>query len=125
MATIKVKKGAEHTRILGVGGYQPSRIVTNEEVLTWIDSSDEWIRTRSGIESRRWATDEETVLEMSVQDQTIEELRANFSYQQVVELMMTASFYAMVPRLIDALGVPLDPPDATLEAAQPSEETAN
>ena len=67
MATIKVKKGAEHTRILGVGGYQPSRIVTNEEVLTWIDSSDEWIRTRSGIESRRWATDEETVLEMSVQ----------------------------------------------------------
>jgi 3-oxoacyl-[acyl-carrier-protein] synthase-3 len=67
MATIREKQGAAHTRIMGVGGYAPSRVITNEEVCTWIDSSDEWIRTRSGIESRRWATDEETVLEMSVQ----------------------------------------------------------
>ena len=66
MATIREKQGAAHTRIMGVGGYVPSRVVTNEEVCTWIESSDEWIRTRSGIESRRWATPEETVLEMSV-----------------------------------------------------------
>ncbi|GAA2060228.1 ketoacyl-ACP synthase III [Catenulispora yoronensis] len=66
MAVIKEKRGAAHTRILGVGGYTPSRVVTNEEVCTWIDSSDEWIRTRSGIETRRWATPAETVLEMSV-----------------------------------------------------------
>jgi 3-oxoacyl-[acyl-carrier-protein] synthase-3 len=67
MATIREKQGAAHTRIMGVGGYVPSRVITNEEVCTWIDSSDEWIRTRSGIESRRWATPEETVLEMSVE----------------------------------------------------------
>jgi 3-oxoacyl-[acyl-carrier-protein] synthase-3 len=67
MATIKTRKGAEHTRILGVGGYKPSRVITNEEVCTWIESSDEWIQSRSGIASRRWATPEETVLEMSVQ----------------------------------------------------------
>jgi 3-oxoacyl-[acyl-carrier-protein] synthase-3 len=66
MAVIREKQGAAHTRIMGVGGYVPSRVVTNEEVCTWIDSSDEWIRTRSGIETRRWATPEETVLEMSV-----------------------------------------------------------
>jgi len=66
MARITERKGAEHTRILGVGGYRPSRIVTNEEVCTWIESSDEWIQSRSGIVTRRWATEEETVVEMSV-----------------------------------------------------------
>jgi len=67
MATIREKQGAAHTRIMGVGSYVPSRVVTNDEVITWIDSSDEWIRTRSGITERRWATPEETVLEMSVE----------------------------------------------------------
>jgi 3-oxoacyl-[acyl-carrier-protein] synthase III len=67
MATIKEARGAAHTRILGVGGYRPSRVITNEEVCTWIESSDEWIQSRSGIVERRWATPEETVLEMSVQ----------------------------------------------------------
>jgi 3-oxoacyl-[acyl-carrier-protein] synthase-3 len=67
MASIKEARGAAHSRILGVGGYRPSRVVTNEEVCTWIESSDEWIQSRSGIVSRRWATPEETVLEMSVE----------------------------------------------------------
>ncbi|MFJ5232200.1 beta-ketoacyl-ACP synthase III [Kitasatospora sp. NPDC088391] len=66
-ATIKPVTGAQHSRILGVGGYRPSRVIPNSEVLNWIDSSDEWIRTRSGIAERRWAGPEETVAEMSVQ----------------------------------------------------------
>jgi 3-oxoacyl-[acyl-carrier-protein] synthase III len=53
--------GAPHARILGVGGYRPSRVVTNEQICQVIDSTDEWIRTRTGIEERRWATAEETV----------------------------------------------------------------
>ena len=65
-STIRTSTGASHARILGVGGYRPSRIVTNEEICENIDSSDLWIRTRSGIVSRRWATDEETVASMSV-----------------------------------------------------------
>jgi 3-oxoacyl-[acyl-carrier-protein] synthase-3 len=40
--------------------------VTNEEVCQYIDSSDEWIKTRSGIVTRRWAGPEETVQAMSV-----------------------------------------------------------
>lgn len=66
MTTIRSTTGAPHARILGVGGYRPSRIVTNAEICERIDSSDEWIRTRSGIVTRRWATDEETVAYMSV-----------------------------------------------------------
>ncbi|WP_329563978.1 beta-ketoacyl-ACP synthase III [Kitasatospora sp. NBC_01266] len=64
---IRPATGAAYSRILGVGGYRPVRVIPNEEVLTWIDSSDEWIRTRSGITERRWAGPEETVAEMSVQ----------------------------------------------------------
>jgi 3-oxoacyl-[acyl-carrier-protein] synthase-3 len=64
---IRPTAGAAYSRILGVGGYRPVRVIPNAEVLTWIDSSDEWIRTRSGITERRWAGPEETVSEMSVQ----------------------------------------------------------
>jgi 3-oxoacyl-[acyl-carrier-protein] synthase-3 len=65
-ATLKASRGAPYARILGVGGYRPTRVVPNEEILKHIDSSDEWIRSRSGIVTRSWASPEETVTEMSV-----------------------------------------------------------
>jgi 3-oxoacyl-[acyl-carrier-protein] synthase-3 len=65
-AKIKPSKGAPYARILGVGGYRPSRVVPNEEILQHIDSSDDWIRSRSGIATRHWAGPEETVAEMSL-----------------------------------------------------------
>ncbi|WP_063044922.1 beta-ketoacyl-ACP synthase III [Nocardia pseudovaccinii] len=65
-AQITQTTGAEHTAILGLGVYRPARIVTNEEVAGPIDSSDEWIRTRSGIKTRRFASKEETIQSMSV-----------------------------------------------------------
>ena len=66
MAAISAPRGADFARILGVGGYRPSRVVTNAEICERIDSSDEWIRERSGIESRRWAAPDESVIDMSV-----------------------------------------------------------
>lgn len=60
-AEIAVPSGAPHSRILGVGGYRPRRIVDNEEVCRHIDSSDEWIRSRTGIATRRWAGPDETL----------------------------------------------------------------
>ncbi|MFJ5528781.1 ketoacyl-ACP synthase III [Streptomyces sp. NPDC093261] len=67
MSKIKARKGAPYARILGVGGYRPVRVVPNEVILERIDSSDEWIRSRSGIETRHWANDEETVAAMSIE----------------------------------------------------------
>ncbi|MFJ8041427.1 beta-ketoacyl-ACP synthase III [Kitasatospora sp. NPDC096147] len=64
---IRPATGAAFSRIHGVGGYRPVRVIPNAEVLNWIESSDEWIRSRSGITERRWAGPEETVAEMSVQ----------------------------------------------------------
>ncbi|RDI59732.1 beta-ketoacyl-ACP synthase III [Nocardia pseudobrasiliensis] len=57
--------GVEYTAMLGLGVYRPARVVTNDEVSGPIDSSDEWIRTRSGIRTRRFASDSETIVAMS------------------------------------------------------------
>jgi len=64
--TFTMPAGAPFARMLGVGGYRPARVVMNEEIVGRIDSSDEWIRERSGIVSRRVAAPEETVVDMSV-----------------------------------------------------------
>ncbi|WNI19879.1 beta-ketoacyl-ACP synthase III [Actinacidiphila sp. ITFR-21] len=66
-AEITVPEGARHTRILGVGAYRPRRIVDNAEVCRYIDSSDEWIRSRTGIRTRRWAGPDETLGAMAEQ----------------------------------------------------------
>jgi 3-oxoacyl-[acyl-carrier-protein] synthase-3 len=62
---INQSAGADHAAILGLGAYRPRRIVPNAEILEQIDSSDEWIQTRSGIKERRWADPDETILMMS------------------------------------------------------------
>ena len=64
--TMQTPAGAEHTAILGLGSYRPSRLIPNADIIEAIDSSDEWIQQRSGIKTRRWATPEETVQAMSV-----------------------------------------------------------
>ena len=65
MSAIKSAAGPAGARILSVGSYRPRRVVTNEEIIGRIDSSDEWIRERSGIVSRRWAAAGETVIDMA------------------------------------------------------------
>jgi 3-oxoacyl-[acyl-carrier-protein] synthase-3 len=57
--------GSRHARIMGVGAYRPARVVTNAEIVDKIDSSDEWIRERSGIVSRHFAADDESVIDMA------------------------------------------------------------
>jgi 3-oxoacyl-[acyl-carrier-protein] synthase III len=64
--TLNLASGARASAILGIGGYRPRRVVDNAEICTMIDSSDEWIRTRSGIVERRWADPDETIQMMSV-----------------------------------------------------------
>jgi len=42
------------SRIAGIGSYVPERVVKNQEFSAWMDTSDEWIRERTGIVERRW-----------------------------------------------------------------------
>jgi len=53
-----------YARITGTGSYLPERVVHNTDLEKIMDTSDEWIRTRTGIESRRYAADGETTVDM-------------------------------------------------------------
>lgn len=46
-------------KIIGCGGYLPSKIVSNDELAKFVDTNDEWIRTRTGISQRHIAGDTE------------------------------------------------------------------
>ncbi len=51
--------------ITGVGHYLPERVVTNSEFEAKLDTTDEWIRTRSGIERRHFAAENETTSDLA------------------------------------------------------------
>lgn len=65
MATMDLPNG-RLSRILGVGAHRPGRVVDNEEACAHIDSGDDWVRRRSGIERRRFAGPGEDVVSMGV-----------------------------------------------------------
>jgi 3-oxoacyl-[acyl-carrier-protein] synthase-3 len=54
------------TVILGTGSYAPERILTNDDLAHTVDTSDEWIRTRTGIRERRIAAPGEQASDMAV-----------------------------------------------------------
>lgn len=67
-AALPTTTGPAATRILGLGHYRPSNVVTNHDLIArGVDSDDEWIRTRVGITERRWADPDETVVDMGEQ----------------------------------------------------------
>jgi 3-oxoacyl-[acyl-carrier-protein] synthase-3 len=52
--------------VVGWGKYVPERVVTNDDLARMVDTSDEWIRTRTGISERRIAAEEETTSSMAI-----------------------------------------------------------
>ena len=54
-----------YARVIGCGGYLPERVMPNSELEDLVDTSDEWIRTRTGIRQRHIAREDETTSEMA------------------------------------------------------------
>ena len=52
--------------VLGTGSYLPSRVVTNDDMAKIVDTSDEWIVQRTGIEQRRFVAEGETTADLAV-----------------------------------------------------------
>ncbi|WP_166848655.1 beta-ketoacyl-ACP synthase III [Isoptericola sp. BMS4] len=63
--TLRQAEPVAHSRILAIGGERGARVVPNDEIVGPIDSSDEWIRQRTGIVTRRRATDDVDALDLA------------------------------------------------------------
>jgi 3-oxoacyl-[acyl-carrier-protein] synthase III len=64
--SVRIRTGAAAARVLAFGGYQPAKVVTNDDLAATVDTTDEWIRSRVGIASRRLAGPDESVADMAV-----------------------------------------------------------
>jgi 3-oxoacyl-[acyl-carrier-protein] synthase-3 len=67
MKTLNQTKTVEFTRIYALGASRGHQTVTNDDVAGPIDSSDEWIRQRTGIVTRARADKEQSLLDMAVE----------------------------------------------------------
>ncbi|MDN3354943.1 beta-ketoacyl-ACP synthase III [Actinomadura sp. DC4] len=67
MTSFQLRTGAPGARILAFGHYQPSNVVTNDDLAKTVETNDEWIQSRVGIKQRRIAGPDESVVDMAVQ----------------------------------------------------------
>jgi 3-oxoacyl-[acyl-carrier-protein] synthase-3 len=95
--------------ILGLGHYLPERVVPNKEFEKTLDTSDEWIRARTGIEERRFAGDDQDTSDMAYEAAKLALEDANVSPEEI-ELIMVATvtpdttFPSVAARLQERLG---------------------
>ncbi|MBL1140921.1 MAG: ketoacyl-ACP synthase III [Proteobacteria bacterium] len=54
-----------YSKIIGTGSYLPERVLSNAELESMVDTTDEWIRSRTGIEKRHIAADGETTCDLA------------------------------------------------------------
>jgi len=71
------------SRIIGVGRYLPPRVVTNQELEQYMDTSDQWIRERSGIEERHWVDPETTTSDLAYQASLAALDNANINAEEI------------------------------------------
>jgi 3-oxoacyl-[acyl-carrier-protein] synthase-3 len=57
----------QRSRIIGVGSYAPPQVVTNDDLCEMMNTSDEWIRQRTGIEQRFWADESTSTSDLALE----------------------------------------------------------
>lgn len=96
--------------IVGVGGYLPERVVTNEELARRVDTSEEWIVERTGIRMRHIAADGEFTSHLAVRASVEALLNAGVGAAEVDLIVLATAtpdetFPATATRVQDALGI--------------------
>jgi 3-oxoacyl-[acyl-carrier-protein] synthase-3 len=83
-------KARRTVSIIGTGSYLPERILTNEELSRMVDTSDEWITTRTGIKQRRIAAKDEHTSDMAAKAalQAIEQAKISLAE---IDLILVAT----------------------------------
>ena len=67
MKQLRLAPSVPGARILGLGSTQPDNVVTNDDLAQRMDTNDQWIRERVGIESRRIAEEGTLLVDMAVE----------------------------------------------------------
>ena len=75
--------------LIGLGAYAPARVMTNADWTAWIDTSAEWITSRTGIERRRFAAADETTVDLAEQAARRALADAGLSPTQLDEIIVT------------------------------------
>lgn len=79
-----------YAHITGWGMYIPEKILTNDDIAKMVDTNDEWIRDRTGIEERHIAAPDETCASLGA-EAAIEALRVANLHPSEVDLIITAT----------------------------------
>jgi len=82
--------------ITGVGSYVPAKILTNADLEKMVDTSDEWITTRTGVRERRLAADDEFTSDLAYKAATVAMQRAGVTGEQI-DLIITATITPDMP----------------------------
>jgi 3-oxoacyl-[acyl-carrier-protein] synthase-3 len=106
MSTIQLPSGAPGARILGLGEYRPRRRVTNHELAQRMETNDEWIQSRVGIAERRWAADDETLVEMSVAAGGKAIAASGLDVTDIDLVLLATTIPGLAPRVAHHIGVP-------------------
>ena len=77
-------------RIIGLGSYLPKRVLTNQELEQMVETSDEWIVSRTGMHERRLAADDEFPSDMGAQA-ALQALKACNVNPEGIDMILTAS----------------------------------
>lgn len=80
-----------NTKIIGTGSAVPSRVLDNAELLTFLDTSDEWIRTRTGIRSRHIAQEGQTASALAAQAAKKAIADAGIAAEQIEAIIVATS----------------------------------
>ncbi|GGB30733.1 3-oxoacyl-[acyl-carrier-protein] synthase 3 [Tistrella bauzanensis] len=97
-------------RVLGVGGYLPARVLTNEDLSKMVDTSDEWIQERTGIRERRIAAPDELTSTLGLHAARAALANAGIDAQEVDLIILATStpdetFPASATKIQAALGI--------------------
>lgn len=106
---IVVRQGSINTQILGIGAYRPRTIVSNEDVCKHIESTPDWIYQRSGIENRRYAEADETVVMMATEAAKKALVSAGIDSSDIDSLILCTSTYPLAcphgaPKVAEQIG---------------------
>ncbi len=91
--TLKNNTVIHNSRILSVGAFRPARIVPNSEIVDLIESTDEWIQQRTGIQARHRAGADESLVDMAVQAVNIALGRAGITADQLDAIIFSTISY--------------------------------